>query len=170
MQATLFSRTAVAVISLTLLVSCGEDFAGANSFQARYSSARDALEKGDYQKASRAYGKLLDQAGPLRPRLQLEYAHSELRLGNYASAARLAGEVAQTQKGDARGAALSVFATAQHELALLYLEKGETYAAKPLLKSARSAMAEVVKSYPELDPLNAMSARKAAIDAQLKRL
>lgn len=170
MQAISYSKFALAAVSVMALGSCDMEPNGASGFQKQYSVARDALEKGHYEQAKRGYARLMDQAGPFRPRLQLEYAHSELRAGNYAEAANLAADLARTQKGDARGSALSVQGTAQHELALALIQTGDTASAKTLLKAAHAALSEVVKSHPDLDPLGSMAGRRAAIEARLKRL
>ncbi|MDF1802095.1 hypothetical protein [Thalassovita sp.] len=170
MQAIPFSKTALAVFSLVILGSCAEERAGGSGFQSQYYVARDALEKGRYDQANRGYSRLLAQSGPFRPRLQLEYAHSELRGGNYAEAARMAADLAASQKGDARAAALAVQGTAQHELALALLTKGDVASGKSLLTSAHKALTEVVKKYPDMDPLGSMAGRRAAIASRLKRL
>lgn len=169
MQAIPYFRLAVAGLLLLAVSGCGTEPGGTSGFQKQYSDARSALEAGKYEQASRQYARLLPQAGPLRPRLQLEYAHSELRAGNYAEAARLAADLAQSQKGQDRAAALAVQGTAQHELGLVLAQKGDA-AATPTLKAAHAALSEVVKSYPDLDPLGSLAGRRAAIEARLKRL
>lgn len=156
-----------------LLVGCTLETSGTNgsgAFQRQYTLAREALEDGKYDKASRLYARLIDQSGPLRPRIQLEYAHSELRAGNLANAASLAGDLVRSQKGQDRAAALSVLGTAQHEQGLILLQKGEVNAGKGLLQAAERSLAEVLKSYPQMDPLGSLAGRHAAIRARLKRL
>ncbi|MEP4037191.1 hypothetical protein [Pseudophaeobacter sp.] len=154
-----------------LLGSCGESTgSGSGGFHSKYSVARNALESGDYARAKRSYQRLIAEAGPLAPRLQLEYAHAELRAGNYAEAARIAGDLARSQSGEARGAALAVQGTAQHEQALGLLAKGEGKPAKALLTQARAALSEVLKSATDLDPLGAMAGRRAQIEASLQKL
>lgn len=170
MQAISFSKLAIAGGIVLLLGSCDAPTGSQNGFQKQYVVARDALENGQYARASRAYGQLMKKAGPLRPRLQLEYAHSELRAGNYAEAARLASDLAQNQKGQDRAAALSVQGTAQHELGLTMLQKGDAESGKTLLRAADKALSEVVKSHPDLDPLGSLAGRRAALQARLKRL
>lgn len=170
MQAVPFAKTALAAVTLLVLSNCAEQFATQNGFQARYFTARKALESGQYEQARRVYGKLIAEAGPLVPRLELEYAHAELRAGNYDAAARQAEALAQGQTGEARGAALAVQGTAQHELALQMLHNGDIRGGEAMLKTARTALAEVVGSYPDLDPLGSMAGRLAAIEARLKRL
>ena len=102
--------------------------------------------------------------------MHLEYAHCEWRYGNFAEAARLAGGLANSQKGTARSAALAVQGTAQHELAQQLLRDGETQAGKQMLLAAKTALEELLKNDPDLDPLGSMAGRKAAIDSRLKRL
>lgn len=156
-----------------VLGSCGETIGGGSStsgFQSKYAVARNALEAGDYDRARKAYLKLISQAGPLTARLQLEYAHAELRAGNFAEAAQAAGNLAQSQSGTARGAALAVQGTAQHELGLTSLSQGETEAGKAQLLAARTALNEVLKSHADLDPLGSMAGRKASISARLEAL
>lgn len=170
MQAIPFSKLAIAGCVVLLLGSCDAPTGGQSGFQKQYVVARDALESGQYARASRAYGQLMQKAGPLRPRLQLEYAHSELRAGNYAEAARLASDLAQNQKGQDRAAALAVQGTAQHELGLAALQKGDAESGKTLLSAADKALSEVVKTHPDLDPLGSLAGRRAAIRARLKRL
>ena len=162
---------AVTLCGALLLGSCGESTgAGGSGFQSKYAVARNALESGDYARAKRSYQRLIAEAGPLAPRLQLEYAHAELRAGNYAEAARIAADLAQSQSGEARGAALAVQGTAQHEQALVLLAQGEGASAKALLTSARAALGEVLKSATDLDPLGSMAGRRAQIEASLQKL
>jgi outer membrane protein assembly factor BamD (BamD/ComL family) len=171
MQAIPFSKCALAGVAALFLAGCNLETGGAGGgFQRDYNSAREALEAGKYDKASRLYARLMDQAGPLQPRIQLEYAHSELRAGNSAKAAQLAANLAQSQKGQDRAAALSVLGTAQHEQWLAHLQKGETEAGTRLLKAADATLSEVLKSYPQMDPLGSLEGRRASIRARLKRL
>lgn len=154
-----------------LLGSCGEGTGtGSSGFHSKYAVARNALESGDYARAKRSYQRLIATAGPLAPRLQLEYAHAELRAGNYAEAARIAGDLAKIQSGEARAAALAVQGTAQHEQALALLAKGEMAPAKALLTQARAALSEVLKSATDMDPLGSMAGRRAQIAASLQKL
>jgi len=159
------------VLGLALVLgSCGENMSSGSGFQSRYAVARNALETGDYERARKAYLKLISQAGPLTPRLQLEYAHAELRAGNFAEAASAASNLAQSQSGTARGAALAVQGTAQHELGLILLSQDQTAAGKAQLVTAQKALSEVLKSHADLDPLGGMAGRKASIAARLKAL
>ncbi|WP_323783823.1 hypothetical protein [Thalassovita sp.] len=170
MQANSMIKVGLAGALILLLGSCEEGSGSRSGFAAQYAVARDALETGNYDRAKRSYARLMNDAGPLRPRLQLEYAHSELRDGNFAEAARLAGGLANSQKGTARSAALAVQGTAQHELAQQLLRDGETQAGKQMLLAAKTALEELLKNDPDLDPLGSMAGRKAAIDSRLKRL
>lgn len=170
MQTNPFFKAGLTGLVLLVLGSCGEEMVARNSFQAQYSVARNALEAGQYDRARRGYQQLLVDAGPLAARLQLEHAHTELRAGNFADAAQIAQGVAQSQTGDARGAALSVQGTAQHELALEQLAAGDTPAARASLQAAGAALQEVLKLSPDLDPLGSMAGRHASITSRLKRL
>lgn len=156
-------RTGLAGLALIGLGSCGDEMVSRNSFESQYAVARNALEGGQYDRARRSYQKLLQQAGPLAPRLQLEYAHTELRAGNYEQAAQIASSLA-------RSAALAVQGTAQHELGLQQLSEGNTVAGQQNLTAANNALQEVLKSNPDLDPLGAMAGRQAKISSRLKRL
>ena len=168
MQVKSFAKLGLAAGALLLLGSCGDSIGG--GFQSQYAVARNALEVGDYARAKRGYQKLLAEAGPLAPRLQLEYAHTELRAGNYAEAAQLAGSLAQSQSGEARAAALAVQGTAQHELGMTLLSQNDFAGGKQQLVQAQAALAEVLKSNPDLDPLGAMAGRRASIEVRLKAL
>ena len=168
MQAISFAKRGVLVGAVLcgglLLGSCGESTgAGSSGFHSKYAVARNALESGDYARAKRSYQRLIATAGPLAPRLQLEYAHAELRAGNYSAAAQIASDLARTQSGEARGAALA-------EQAQILLAKGEGTAAKALLTQARAALSEVLKSATDLDPLGSMAGRRAQIEASLRKL
>lgn len=168
MQVGFFSKAGLVLSAGLILGSCGDTIGG--GFQSQYAVARNALEVGDYARAKRGYQKLLAEAGPLAPRLQLEYAHAELRAGNYAEAARIAADLAANQTGDARGAALAVQGTAQHEQGLLLLSQGQVEPGKAQLKAAQAALGEVVKSHAGLDPLGSMAGRHASIAVRLRAL
>lgn len=170
MQAGFLTRCGVAALFFGMLSSCEDGTFGATSFRGDYAVARNALEAGNYEKANRSYAKLVQQAGPVEPRIRLEYAHSQLRAGNYAAAAEQARYVASQQKGIDRGAALAVLGTAEHEMALQAMTNGQTPGAKRLFKSAQASMAVVLKSYPTLDPLGGLAQRQSDIKRSLKRL
>lgn len=170
MQAIPFAKAALAGLALLLLGSCGGSPAGQRSFQAQYAVARNALEAGEYDLARRSYRTLMQAPGPLEARLQLEYAHAELRGGDFAAAARTAGQLAQGQSGLARAAALAVQGTALHEIGLAQLAQGQAAAGRQQLDAARKALAEVLETHPELDPLGSMAGRRASIEARLKTL
>ncbi|UWQ35176.1 hypothetical protein K3555_21185 (plasmid) [Leisingera sp. M527] len=177
MQASTFAiparagRTGLAGVALVLLLgSCGAGPSGQGGFQKQYGVARNALEGGDYAQAKRAYLKLIGQAGPLAPRMQLEYAHAELRSGDFAAAAKTAGTLAQGQSGEARAAALAVQGTAQHELGLSLLAGGQAEAGKQQLQAAQTALDEVLKSHAGMDPLGSLAGRQASIRVRLGKL
>ncbi len=171
MQHSIFTKTGFLCVATLILGSCesGAPF-GQQTFRGQYSVARDALETGNYDLAARKYAKLAEAAGPLEARIRLEYAHTQLRAENYADAAQQASQLAAEQTGTARAAALAVQATAEHELGMAARTKGDHATAKQLLESADSAMAEILKSHPDLDPMGALAARRASINTQLKTL
>ena len=164
-------RAGVLLLAVLTLVSCEDGpSTGDAGFRNQYFAARDALEDGKFDRASRTYARLLTRAGPLEPRIRLEYAHSLLRAGDYPAARREARALAQGQSGSARRAALSVAATAEHELGLVAIQQGDPAAARQLLPAADAAIAEVLASEPELDPLGALAGRQASIKVRLKAL
>jgi len=173
MQAGRFTKP-ILIGALALAVSsCEETGAFSSSgdgFRSQYEAARNALEAGNYAKANRTYARLLEGAGPLQPRIRLEYAHSLLRAGEFGDASAQARFLADRQEGETRAAALSVYGTAQHELGLAAIDRGDATAARTHLKSATTAMSEVVRKHPELDPLGALAGRLASIKVQLKSL
>ena len=83
MQAIRTVRVGLSGVALFALVGCEEGAPfGHQTFRAQYAVAREALEQGHYEKANRSYARLLEQAGPLTPRIRLEYAHLLLRKGD----------------------------------------------------------------------------------------
>lgn len=170
-------KPAVLPVVLLLLSGCMEAGTSTSTaatkpgvFQARYEKARAALEAGKFDRAISGYKALLPQAGPLAPRLQLELAHAQLRNGDYAASAQAASALAISQQGDARAAALAVQGVAQHEMALTAIQAGRLGEAAGLLTQADKAMAEVLKTNVEMDPLGALAARRAAIKVQKDRI
>lgn len=164
MQAGIIARAGILGAALVALSSCEESGPfGHQTFRAQYAVAREALESGHYEKASRSYVRLMEDAGPFAPRIRLEYAHTLLRNGEYAKAAEQAASLAQSQQGKARAAALAVKGTAEHELALQLIAKGERAGARRYLDSADKAMAEVLKLHADLDPVGSLAARRASI-------
>lgn len=156
-----------------VLASCDETATAPSNgkgFKTQYLAARAALEGGNYAKANRAYAKLLPTAGPLKARIQLEYAHSLLRGGELDKAAAQATALVQSETGLARGAALAVQATALHEQGLLALSQGDSQTGKARLVAAKGAMDDVLKTAPQLDPLGALAGRRASIEVRLKAL
>ena len=154
-----------------VLSSCTDGSgAGSNTFRNDYTAARGALESGNYDKANRIYTRMLQDAGPLKPRIQLEYAHSLLRSGAYGEAIQQAQSLSQSQSGTARSAALSVLGAAHHEMGLAALSGQDAAGGRQHLISAQNAIGEVLRSDPELDPLGALAGRQASIKVQLSSL
>lgn len=171
MNAGQFLRPAIAGLCLLGLGGCDDgQNAGSNKFRNDYTEARTALETGHFDRANRIYARMLDQAGPLEPRIRLEYAHSLLRSGAYAEAAQQAQSLAQSQTGTARSAALAVLGVAQQELGLVALGDGDRTAARHYLTQAQGAIAQVLDADPGLDPLGALAGRQASIQVQLATL
>lgn len=168
------SRAGLLAAALLALVSCAADNGGGGAargdFGKEYLVARQALENGEYDKASGNYLRLIGRAGRLAPQLRLELSHSYLRAGAYAAASDQAQGLADTQAGTLRSAALAVYGTAEHELGRAALGAGDRAGAKAHLTAAAGALAEVLSSAPQLDPLGSLEGRRAEIAAQLKRL
>lgn len=142
-----------------------------NDFQRKYSAARQSLEQGNYDNAIRSYEALLPNAGPLEPRLRLEYAHALLRAGRFEEAAQVAGALANGSSGSARAAALAVQGTALHESAILDMRGGATGPATvALLRTADAALQEMLALDAGMDPLGTMASRRVEIAQELKRL
>lgn len=160
-------------LSATVLVLLGcapELGTGASSFQRQYAVARTSLESGRYNRAIQGYSRLVQSAGPLRSRIELELAHSYLRDGQYAAASQTARRVAQAETGAGQAAALAVQATAEHELGLAALASGDRAKGRSFLTQADQAMKAVLDSHADLDPLGALAARRASIAVRLKAL
>ncbi len=156
---------------LFFLVACSESqVTRRGNFQSDYLVARQALETGDYGKASRHYKGLMAEAGPLTARIELEYAHSLLRDGDFAGAAQTARSIAASQTGTAQAAALAVQGTAEHELGLALMDSAPgDPAALAYLQSASNALGTVLADNGDLDPLGALKTRKESIDGVLAR-
>ncbi|MDU8925822.1 hypothetical protein RXV86_00330 [Alisedimentitalea sp. MJ-SS2] len=164
MQAGQILKVGLSGMALIALVGCEEGAPfGQQTFRAQYAVARQSLENGQYEKAGRSYQRLLEQAGPLAPRIRLEYAHTLLRQGDFPQAAAQAGSLVQGSTGAARAAALAVQATAEHEMALQFLAQGDRVKGKQYLIRADKGMAEVLKKHPEMDPIGSLAARRASI-------
>ena len=171
MQARRYFRLGILVPFAFVLSSCETGPSpGSNSFRSQYSTARDALETGRYDRANRIYIRLLEQAGPVQPRIRLEYSHSLLRDGNYNEATNQAQILSQTQTGTARSAAPAVLGSAQHELALAAILINDRDAGQRHLIAAQNAIGEVLRNDPELDPLGSLAGRQASIKVQLASL
>jgi tetratricopeptide (TPR) repeat protein len=167
----IFTKRLLAGVCMLALANCDDGInANSNSFRNDYTSARGALEKGQYDKANRIYARMLDNAGPLQPRIQLEYAHSLMRSGDYEGALIQGQSLANTQTDTARSAALSVVAVASHELGQVALNGGDTTTGKQHLITARNALNEVLSNDPDLDPLGALKGRRSKIDRLLRTL
>ncbi|MFT5796433.1 MAG: hypothetical protein ACI84R_000479 [Candidatus Azotimanducaceae bacterium] len=171
MQFFSIARAGVSSLFFIALIGCDDvGSTGQSSFKLQYASARDALEKGQFEQANRRYKRLIPISGSLQPRLRLELAHSYLRSGDFAAAAKEARYLASSQSGEAKAAALSVQGTAEHELGLKALSNGDNAQGKPLLQSADRAMAAVLKSHSSLDPLGSLAGRRASIKVRLRSL
>ncbi|WP_425052241.1 hypothetical protein [Psychromarinibacter sp. S121] len=168
-QATLFRVVLLSGIGLALAGCKGGDFSTSRAgFKANYLVARVALEGGQYDKAARQFGSLLRTAGPLEPRLRLEYAHALLRAGKYAKAADEARRVSMELSGTGRSAALAVLGTAEHETARAAILKGKTgLETINRMKAAKAALTEMLANNPELDPTGGMAMRLQQIETEL---
>ncbi len=171
MQIFTLARAGMLGLSYLMISGCAETGSiGQKSFQSQYITARTALEQGDYDKANRVYKQLVPNAGELQPRIQLELSHSYLRAGDFAAASKEASRLAGGQRGKGRAAALSVQATADHEMGLQALAKGDAKIGKSYLMQADAALTELLKTNPDLDPLGAMAGRKSNIKSRLETL
>ena len=160
-------RAGASALAFLAVASCAEGPGGTDGFRDAYLASRTALEGGDYAIAARRYARLMDRAGPLRPRIQLEYAHSLLRADRFAEAAQEAAALAAAETGAARAAARAVEGTALHEMARTAEARGQD--ATPLLRRAEAALAAVLAEHPDLDPIGTVAARHARIAATLAR-
>ncbi|PIV78242.1 MAG: hypothetical protein COW54_10480 [Rhodobacteraceae bacterium CG17_big_fil_post_rev_8_21_14_2_50_63_15] len=148
-----------------------EMISSGNDFQRKYSTARRALEAGNYDSAIRSYEALIPNSGPLEPRLRLEYAHALLRAGRFDEATQVANSLAAGSSGSARAAALAVSGTAQHESALVDIRGGTAGASTvTLLRAADAALSEMLVLDAGMDPLGTMASRRSEIAQDLKRL
>jgi thioredoxin-like negative regulator of GroEL len=140
-------------------------------FQRKYSTARKALEAGNYDSAIRSYGALLPNAGPLEPRLRLEYAHALLRGGRYDEAAQVAATLASDLSGSDRAAALAVRGTALHESALAEMRMGAAgRGTVEKLRAADAALQNMLALDAGMDPLGAMASRRSDIRREIAQL
>ena len=163
MQAGFHIKTGFAGLCLIAVAACEDGALTPSGFKADYVVARNALEDGNYSVAMRRYARLIDQAGPLEPRIRLEYAHALLRDEQYAEASKQAANIAARTDDVARSAALAVQGTADHEQGLAAIAVGDRATAERFLKSADAAFTEVLSSHPGLDPLGAIAGRQASI-------
>ena len=159
----LYKRPAVFASAVLLLSACDGGSSSSSGFERQYVVSRDALEAGHFDKATRGYEKMLDNPGRYEPRLRLEYAHALLRSNQFEEAATQARQLAQSQSGVMRSAALAVQGTAEHELGMSQNDAtGDAY-----LRSARAALSEALASNPEIDRIGTLNARKTALDKRL---
>ncbi|MGJ8615515.1 MAG: tetratricopeptide repeat protein [Sulfitobacter sp.] len=171
MKAVTRVRAVFVGLSTVLLMSCTETAGiGQRGFESQYNTARAALEKGDYAKAGKMYARMLPESGPLNDRIQLEYAHTMLRSGQYDKAVQIANGLANNGNADARAAALSVKGTADHEIGMKLLQGGDQANGAARLKAAQQALEEVLKAHPDFDPVGSLAGRQASIAVQLKKL
>ncbi|MBE1291293.1 MAG: tetratricopeptide repeat protein [Rhodobacteraceae bacterium] len=172
MKAGFLTRAAFVGAFSVFLISCeeGSGSLAGSGFRDQYIVARSALEEGRYDTAMRRYERMIPTAGQAAPRLKLEYAHAQLRAGDYAGARQTATALAQGRSDGGRQAALAVAGAAAHELALQAKAQGDRATAKALFAEARSAMEEVVKTAPKMDPHGALAGRVATIKVQEKTL
>lgn len=170
MQSRLISRGVLTAVSALFLGAC-ENPGGlaTGGFRNDYMVARQALEAGDYGLAIRRYDAMIRTAGPLEPRLRLEYAHSLLRGNRFDDAAREAGTLVETQTGAAQGSALAVRGTARHEAARELLAGGQRDdTVKALLLQARSDLDSFLKNHPGMDVSDMMRERSRLLEADLR--
>ena len=140
-------------------------------FKDNYTVARTALEKGRFAKAERSYRDLLLQAGPLEPRVRLEYAHVLLRAGKFAEASGEARVVAAMLDGKGKAAALAVQATADQELVRAAIAEGRIDVdARQRLTAAKEGFDFVLDEHPELDPIGALALRRQTLDSEMSAI
>lgn len=158
-------------LSTGVLLSCAPTLnTSQSSFEKQYNTARTALEKGNFATAGKMYARMLPDAGPLSNRIQLEYAHTMLRAGEFEKAAQMAAQIADQATSDGRAAALSVKGTADHEVALTLLRDGDQVKGAARLKAAQKSLEEVLKGHPDFDPYGSLAGRQASIAVRLKAL
>lgn len=140
-------------------------------FEKSYFQARTALENRNYDTAIRRYNGLIKVAGPLESRMRLELAHAYLRADRYQEASVEARQVAAAHQDQRRAAALAVYATAEHRLAQDAMSDGDFGAGtRGHLQAADKAFAELLKTAPDLDPLNSMAERHRMVKASLRQV
>ena len=163
---------AVFIAGLAVLAAC-ENPGGLSTggFRSDYLVARQALETGNYDLAIRRYQSLMRNAGPVEPRLRLEYAHGLLRANRFDDAAREAGAVFDLRLGTVSGAALAVRGTARHEAARARLATGQRDAPTvALLYQAVEDLETFVREHPELDADDMMAERVRVATSELRAL
>lgn len=160
-------RIGVFVAALVLAGCSDTPFKGSGadrkSYKAHYLAARSALEGGDYTKAVDGYGNLVGQSGPMTARVRIEYAHALLRAGRFAQAANEARIAAIELTGLAKHSALSIEATAKHELAMQMMGQGKyDEEVHELLVEARETFDTIAAALPKLDPKGGLQRRHTA--------
>lgn len=164
----LLALGAVAMVGCQLDAPGGLTTARNAGFKDNYTVARNALEKGQFARAERSYRDLILKAGPLAPRVRLEYAHALLRAGKFEEASGEARVAASMLDGAGKAAALAVQATADQELVRAAIGAGTVDAgAIQRLIAARDGFDHVLKNHPELDPLGSLALRRKTIDVEL---
>lgn len=156
-----------------LLAGCsGVGTSGDDSaFRADYTAARQALEAGDYPRATRGYEAILDAGSPVDDRVRLEYAHTLLRADRFADAATAAGDLLQSDSDSVRASARSVRGTARHEAAGVRRADGaDTAELIPLLEAAQADIRRFLSDHPDLDTAGAMQSRATSIETELAAL
>ncbi len=136
----------------------------AGNFMVDYQNARGALEAGNFTKAVRRYGALVGRSGPATGRVRLEYAHALLRADRFGDAAAMARRSATEQTGLARASALSVQATAEHEMARAAMSAGRyDRSVYDRLVAAGVAFDQAFKLHPRLKSDGLLAMRRQEI-------
>lgn len=167
-QKRLSAAYAVSLGAFMFLTGCDEggysSVSRAGNFRIDYQKARSALEAGSYSKAVRRYGSLLERSGPAAGRVRLEYAHALLRANQFADAALMARRSAAEQTGLARASALSVQATAEHEIARASMSGGHyDRSVYNQLVTAGAAFDQAFNLHPELKTDGLLAMRRLEI-------
>lgn len=140
------------------------DSAPRNSFKAQYLDARALLDDGSYDDAIEKYGSIVDRSGPMASRVRVEYAHALLRAGLFSEAAKEAN-LASTQLGGlARSSALSIEATALHEMALEKMDQGiRDRSVYDLFAKSAAVFETISKDLADLDPVGGLQRRYSVV-------
>lgn len=166
-----FSVAASVCVMAVLLMSCepAGTVSGGGGRANDYLVARQALETGNYTLAVQRYRRLVTQTGDAAGRLQLEYAHSLLRAGQFEDAIDAASGIISGSSGSLAANARAVRGTARHQHARDLLAQGQRGdAPRALLLGAQSDLAEFLRSHAQLDAAGAMAARAQMIAVDLR--